>query len=133
MVFSMGWSIVLAFATAAALVTFGVQNRRSGWKRERSDDVLDVMMLWAEAQALKHALGGAQEQVIVTPAAAAAATAATPVNAMPVAPSAFSVDLGALHMAVGPATTPTVVPEQVVSTSAAAGSTGERSVAATRR
>jgi hypothetical protein len=84
MVFSMRLSIVIAVAITAALAVAGWRNRRAGWRRQTSDDVLDALMLWADAQAMQRTAN--------QPAMKA------PVN--PVSPT-FTDNLSALHSAVG--------------------------------
>jgi hypothetical protein len=42
-----GWSV--AFFTIAALALAGRRNQKAGYKRHRTNDVLDVLMAWARA------------------------------------------------------------------------------------
>lgn len=38
---------VIAVLTTAWLVSCGSRNRKTGWRRERSDTVTDILMTWA--------------------------------------------------------------------------------------
>lgn len=39
---------IIAVLTTAWLVSCGIRNRKTGWRRERSDTVTDILMIWAD-------------------------------------------------------------------------------------
>jgi esterase/lipase len=84
MVFSMRLSIVIAVAITTALAVAGLRNRRTGWRRQTSDDVLDALMLWADAQAMQRTANQPAMKALVNPV-----------------PPTFTENLSALHSAVG--------------------------------
>jgi hypothetical protein len=63
--------------TAAVLVGFGIQNRRSGWQRApRTNVILDTFMLWAQTRYGRHEHARLQEVATVNPRTVVNAVAA---------------------------------------------------------
>jgi hypothetical protein len=51
MVFHIAAAYGVAATAIVVLAAMGARNRQSGWKRERSDSFLDILMRWAEVKA----------------------------------------------------------------------------------
>jgi hypothetical protein len=47
MQFSLPLSGLIAASVSCGMVVLGVLNRRAGWKRERRETMMDVLLLWA--------------------------------------------------------------------------------------
>jgi hypothetical protein len=67
----------IAIMTAFVVGCMAARNRQSGWRKERNNDVMDVLMAWAEA----HSESRPTQQSVAAPAVAAPA----PVAPAPVA------------------------------------------------
>jgi hypothetical protein len=90
------YSWVAAGSMVAVLAVMGVRNRRSGWKSERSDVVLDILMLWAK--------------VVGQSDASSQPTTAAVTKETPASPGVMTSDLAALGMALGKSSVPAGIP-----------------------
>jgi hypothetical protein len=61
--FHLGVAFGIAIATAGVLALMGVKNRQSGWRRQQSNTVLDILCAWAEANAQMRAMAKAPSPV----------------------------------------------------------------------
>lgn len=50
MAFHVGIAYGIAFLAVAGLACLGVRNRRSGWQKPVTNDVLDILIAWAQAK-----------------------------------------------------------------------------------
>ena len=89
MTFHIAAAYGIAATAIAALFAMGVQNRRSGWKRERSDTIVGILMAWAEARR--------DQRNVAAPVPTPAASMAPAV----VGPASVASGLSALSAAVG--------------------------------
>jgi hypothetical protein len=49
--FQLGVAFGVAIATAVVLTWMGIRNQQSGWRRQRSNTILDILYAWAAANA----------------------------------------------------------------------------------
>lgn len=90
----------IAAAAIAILASMGIRNRRSGWIRERNDNIVDVLLAWAGTRTDNGELSNK--------------------SGAPVTASSIRLDLAALGAAVGanaatPASPPVVSAAQTTS------------------
>jgi hypothetical protein len=50
MAFHVGIAYGIAFLAVAGLACLGARNRRSGWQKPATNDVLDILIAWAQAK-----------------------------------------------------------------------------------
>jgi hypothetical protein len=50
MAFHVGIAYGIAFVAVAGLACLGARNRKSGWQKPATNDVLDILIAWAQAK-----------------------------------------------------------------------------------
>ena len=91
MAFNMVYSLLFATGIAIGLTSLAIHNRSTGWRRQRRDNMMDVLMLWAEMQAAEREEPGTAPEVVTVPDRGFAIAPARPAVT----------DLIALHNALG--------------------------------
>ena len=111
----MAAAYVISFAAILFIFFAGVQNVRSGWRREREDTLLDIHLLWAKTQA---DMRGTSSSKIAEPALRQSeplADATADLSALNVALSAFGNGCSVLTDAPMPSKAATAERERLVS------------------